>query len=76
MLQKFNGRVFLRRFLPVIKKRVVQLSKTATTFNGDYEYEDPKSENEIVQIIYVQRDGTERKVNGKIGDNAMYLAHR
>ncbi|KAJ1350224.1 Adrenodoxin, mitochondrial, partial [Parelaphostrongylus tenuis] len=37
---------------------------------------DPKSEDEVVNIVYVLRDGTEKRVRGKIGDNVMYLAHR
>jgi hypothetical protein len=43
---------------------------------GDYEYEDPKSEDEVVNITYITRDGTEKKIRGKVGDNVMYLAHR
>ncbi|KAE9420981.1 hypothetical protein Angca_002142, partial [Angiostrongylus cantonensis] len=37
---------------------------------------DPKSEDEVVNITFVLRDGTEKKVRGKVGDNVMYLAHR
>lgn len=33
---------------------------------GDYEYEDPKSENDVVNITYVLRDGTHRQVRGKL----------
>ncbi|XP_055844093.1 adrenodoxin-like protein 1, mitochondrial [Episyrphus balteatus] len=43
---------------------------------GEYESKDPKSEDEIVNITYVDKDGKRTKVKGKIGDNIMYLAHR
>lgn len=29
-----------------------------------------------VNITYVNKDGSEIKVRGKVGDNVMYLAHR
>ncbi|XP_035699972.1 adrenodoxin-like protein 1, mitochondrial [Branchiostoma floridae] len=44
--------------------------------HGDYEYQDPKSEDEIVNITYVQKDGERIPIRGKVGDNVMYLAHR
>ncbi len=47
-----------------------------TRFHGDYEWHDPASEDEVVAITYVNRDGTEVNIRGKIGDNVMYLAHR
>jgi ferredoxin-2, mitochondrial len=51
-------------------------SYTPSRFGGEYEWKDPKSEDEIVNITYVTRDGTEKKIKGKVGDNVMYLAHR
>nr|CDJ88674.1 Ferredoxin domain containing protein [Haemonchus contortus] len=57
-----------------IPKRL--LSLTASKFHGDYEYQDPKSEDEVVNVTYVLRDGTKKHVRGKVGDNVMYLAHR
>ncbi|CAF4888447.1 unnamed protein product [Pieris macdunnoughi] len=44
--------------------------------HGEYEWQDPKSEDEVVNIVYVDKDGNKTKVRGKIGDNALYLAHR
>ena len=44
--------------------------------HGDYEWHDAESEHQVVNITYVNRDGTETKIRGKIGDNVMYLAHR
>lgn len=32
--------------------------------------------DEVVNITYVLRDGTEKKIRAKVGDNVMYLAHR
>ncbi|CAG5123243.1 unnamed protein product [Candidula unifasciata] len=44
--------------------------------NGEYEWEDPKSEADVVNITYVDRQGERHQVRGKVGDNVMYLAHR
>nr|CAG4652265.1 EOG090X0GMO [Triops cancriformis] len=43
---------------------------------GEFEYQDPKSEDEVVNITYIDKKGNRYPVRGKIGDNAMYLAHR
>lgn len=51
-------------------------SITSTTRHGEYEWQDPKSDDEIVRITYITKDGQRLPVNGKIGDNALYLAHR
>uniref|UniRef100_A0A915DCJ2 2Fe-2S ferredoxin-type domain-containing protein n=1 Tax=Ditylenchus dipsaci TaxID=166011 RepID=A0A915DCJ2_9BILA len=75
-MQKLS-RVLIQNFASGSARRSRRLfSTTAATRNGNYEYEDPKSENEVVNITYVLRDETERKVRGKVGDNVMYLAHR
>eukprot|EP00051_Salpingoeca_urceolata_P028191 m.485535 g.485535 ORF g.485535 m.485535 type:complete len:194 (+) comp23865_c0_seq1:61-642(+) len=44
--------------------------------HGGFEWKDPASEDEVVNIVYVARDGTEHPVRGKVGDNVLYLAHR
>ncbi|XP_068624514.1 adrenodoxin-like protein 1, mitochondrial [Battus philenor] len=44
--------------------------------HGEYEWQDPKSEDEVVNITYVDKDGKKTKVRGKVGDNVLYLAHR
>jgi hypothetical protein len=72
MTHRFLGA--LGRQLSLTTRRLLQQS--ARVCSGDFEYEDPKSEDEIVNINYVQRDGTLRKIRGKVGDNVMYLAHR
>nr|CAG4642879.1 EOG090X0GMO [Evadne anonyx] len=43
---------------------------------GDYEWTDPKSEEEIVNITFITKTGKRQPVRGKIGDNVLYLAHR
>lgn len=44
--------------------------------HGEYEWQDPKSEDEIVRVVFVDKDGKRTEVKGKIGDNVLYLAHR
>lgn len=43
---------------------------------GRYEWKDPKSEDEIVNVTYIRKDGSKVPVRGKVGDNLLYLAHR
>ncbi|KAK4302851.1 hypothetical protein Pmani_025106 [Petrolisthes manimaculis] len=44
--------------------------------HGDYEWQDPKTEEEVVNITFIDRSGQKVPVQGKIGDNVLYLAHR
>ncbi|ROT72935.1 putative adrenodoxin-like protein, mitochondrial isoform X1 [Penaeus vannamei] len=44
--------------------------------HGSYEYQDPKSEEEVVNVTFIDRSGNKVPVRGKIGDNILYLAHR
>ncbi len=57
-----------------LSRRTFFTSKIA--LHGEFEWKDPKSEDEVVNITYVNKDGSEVKVRGKVGDNVMYLAHR
>lgn len=43
---------------------------------GDYEMKDPQSEDEVVNVIFIDRNGKRVPVRGKVGDNVLYLAHR
>ncbi|KAK5650268.1 hypothetical protein RI129_001297 [Pyrocoelia pectoralis] len=52
------------------------LHLTARLQHGEYEWQDPKSEDEIVNIVYITKDGKKVPVRGKVGDNILYLAHR
>lgn len=54
----------------------ITFSITSSNRHGEYEWQDPKTDDEIVNITYVTKDGTRIPVKGKIGDNALYLAHR
>lgn len=59
--------------------KTFQLRKIKTSpliLHGDYEYEPPKSKEDIVNVTYVDKDGNKKQVQGKVGDNLMYLAHR
>ncbi|KAI6206760.1 2Fe-2S ferredoxin-type domain-containing protein [Aphelenchoides besseyi] len=53
-----------------------QISRTSPLFGGEFEHQDPKSEEDVVNVTYIRRDGSAQKIRGKIGDNVMYLAHR
>lgn len=72
---------FDRPALRVILVKTKQFSKTnihtsAPFFHGEFEWQDPKSEDEVVNVTYVDKDGKKKCVRGKVGDNLMYLAHR
>lgn len=53
-----------------------KISTTVSSCHGDYEWQDPKSEEEVVNITYIDRNGNKIPVKGKVGDNVLYLAHR
>ncbi|KAL5022165.1 hypothetical protein ScPMuIL_001320 [Solemya velum] len=59
-----------------VNTHIRNFSRTSFLFNGEFEWQDPKSEEEVVNIVFIERDGKKTQVRGKIGDNAMYLAHR
>ncbi|ELT97886.1 hypothetical protein CAPTEDRAFT_149659 [Capitella teleta] len=44
--------------------------------HGGFEWQDPQSEDEVVNVTFVDREGKRHPIRGKIGDNLMYLAHR
>lgn len=60
----------------VTRSSVARFSITPSLSHGEYEWQDPKSPDEIVNITYITKDGTKIPVKGKIGDNVLYLAHR
>lgn len=55
-------------------RRTISLSSIQN--HGEYEWEDPKSADQIVNITYITKDGQRIQIKGKIGDNVLYLAHR
>lgn len=64
--------------VPTISGQLVREIKMTSMLNhgGAYEAKDPTSEAEVVNVKYVDKEGKETKVRGKVGDNVMYLAHR
>ncbi|XP_050546428.1 adrenodoxin-like protein 1, mitochondrial [Daktulosphaira vitifoliae] len=63
------------------KKNLDYLNKrslfTSTVLNhGEYEWLDPKDENDVVYVTFIDKNGKHTKVKGKVGDNVLYLAHR
>ncbi|KAL5292209.1 FDX1L family protein [Megaselia abdita] len=50
--------------------------KSAVLKHGEFEWTDPKSEDEVVNVIFVDKDGKKTPIRGKVGDNILYLAHR
>ncbi|KAF6024999.1 Fdxh [Bugula neritina] len=72
---------FHPKIINVFKNNVVMTSNaeihtTCRLAHGDYEWQDPVDESQVVNIEYVDRKGTVIPVKAKVGDNAMYLAHR
>lgn len=51
-------------------------SLSSNLHHGEYEWQDPTSADQIVHITYITKDGQRIPIQGKIGDNALYLAHR
>jgi len=43
---------------------------------GEYEMRDPASEDEVVNVTFVDKTGKRVPVCAKVGDNLLYLAHR
>jgi hypothetical protein len=48
----------------------------AVRCHGEYEWQDPKSDDEVVNIVFIKKDGQRIPIRGKIGDNLLYLGHR
>lgn len=44
--------------------------------HGEYEWLDPSSETEVVNIYFIDKEGKKLSVRGKVGDNLLYLAKR
>ncbi len=48
----------------------------AVRYHGEYEWQDPKSDDEVVNVVFINKDGKRIPIRGKIGDNLLYLGHR
>ena len=44
--------------------------------HGEFEWQDPKSPEDVVRFVVVTRTGERHEVAGKVGDNLLYLCHR
>ncbi|CAH0552865.1 unnamed protein product [Brassicogethes aeneus] len=55
---------------------VRQIFTSITLNHGEYEWQDPKSVDEVVNVTVVLKDGSKQQIKGKVGDNLLYLAHR
>ncbi|XP_047500443.1 adrenodoxin-like protein 1, mitochondrial isoform X1 [Penaeus chinensis] len=66
------------RSLSQVKRKPCRrfLMTSPVSYHGSYEYQDPKSEEEVVNVTFIDRSGNKVPVRGKIGDNILYLAHR
>jgi ferredoxin len=53
-----------------------QLRTTPRALHGDFEWEEPSSPDEVVRIFVVTRDGERHAVQGKVGDNLLYVFHK
>lgn len=51
-------------------------TRSGPLLSGEYEMQDPKSPDEIVNVTFIDRNGNVTAVRGKVGDNLLYLAHR
>lgn len=67
--------VFLNNSRPS-QLRVRHLRIQSCLLAGEYEYQDPKSPEEIVNVVFIDKAGRRVPIKGKIGDNILYLAHR
>lgn len=43
---------------------------------GEYEMKEPASEDEVVNVTFVDKTGKRIPIRAKVGDNVLYLAHR
>lgn len=56
--------------------RIQRIHTSIFLRHGEFEWQDPKCEEEIVNITFIDKDGQRRPIKGKVGDNILYLAHR
>jgi len=52
------------------------LSATHVLRHGEYEWQDPKSEEEVVNVTFIDKDGNKFPIRGKVGDNILRLGQR
>ena len=52
------------------------LRTSAPLAHGSFEWKDPASPEDVVRFAIVDRNNDRHDVQGKVGDNLLYLAHR
>lgn len=58
----------------ICRPRFINTSRTL--LHGEFEWQEPKSEDDVVNVTFIDKDGNKISIRGKVGDNLMYLAHR
>ena len=73
---KLNSHKRKNNLLPPVK-RVVPSAHWPISTSAIYLHdEDLKDVPETVRVTFIEKDGTRKEVMGKVGERAMYLAHR
>ena len=52
------------------------LRATLGALHGDFEHEDAKSPEDVVRVVINDRQGVRHEVEGKVGDNLLYVFHK
>ncbi|RZF47585.1 hypothetical protein LSTR_LSTR012207 [Laodelphax striatellus] len=52
------------------------LFQSPVLHHGEFEWTDPKSEDEVVNITFIDKEGKKIDIRGKVGDNVLFLAQR
>ena len=73
-LSTTSGYYGLRSIPPIIVRKFN--TAQSPLYIGDYEMIDPRSEDEVVNITYIDKNAKRIPIRGKVGDNVLYLAHR
>ena len=64
---------------PTISVRSFKTARQTTGYPlciGDFEMKDPQSEDEVVNVVFIDKNCKRIQIRGKVGDNVLYLAHR
>ena len=81
MAMRAFPRILLRRSNLALRSTSVGVGSrrsfgaTARALHGEFEHQPPSSPDEIVRVTFISRDGSKHTIDGKVGDNLMYLAH-
>lgn len=57
-------------------RRLFHQTNRGGMLHGEYELKDPQTEEEVVYVTYIDRNGDTQNIRAKVGDNVLYLAHR